>query len=171
MKMNNKGFSLIEVVLVLAITAIIAPMFYGIFNFGLSSYTTGNNYLIQQDIVTDSINILSSDIERAASYRLWNTDTDKYELTLWDRNIDTYNLVNERTWILGDNSLSFDNGSGILNTVIKDIDTTNSKISLFDSSIQIEIKPINKNDVINKNRNVLKPVITEVLVLYKEKVN
>lgn len=73
-KSNNRGFTLIEMLLVLAIICIMLPLIYQLYIFGQETFTYNSRLIAQQYTVTNVMSHIRSDIRKAAVVSVENTD-------------------------------------------------------------------------------------------------
>jgi len=197
---NNKGIGLIELLIVVAIGAMTAPILFWVFSYGVQSYSSYNKYIDQHYKVMEVTQRIRRDVEEAAAYKVvYDATVDPIAasvVTLWipddDGDADTFDT---RIWRVSNGSLFFksiSNGSiadGISATldgngyseILGGLDTTTvadspsnympTRFEWIDDRILLSIKPVSENMAVSKNRNVTKPVVTEFGVRYKDQIN
>ena len=194
---NNKGIGLVELLIVMAVSAMIAPILFWVFSYGIQSYTSYNKYIDQHYKVMEVTQRVRKDIEEAAAFKivydatvtpiaasvltLWipddDTDVNTFKIKIWK--IDGEKLYSKHsTGTIDDGkaaALESDGYSEILGGL--DTDTVTAipnymptRFENIDDRILLSIKPLTENTVVSKNRNVTKPVVTEFSVRYKEEI-
>ena len=198
MKNNNRGFSLIELLIAVAVSALAAPLVFWIFSYGIQSYSSYSKYMEQHYKVMDVTQRIRKDIEEAAAYKVVYdatvTPIPASVLTLWIPDGDSdYNTFTIRTWRIGDGGLFLKSSTGTAEDgraaaldgsgysgVLDGLDTATveavpnympTRFECIDDRILLSIKPLADNTAAAKNRNVNQPVVTEFSVRYKEKIN
>jgi len=63
MKGNRKGFTLVEMLITVALIGILSPLLFSIFVFGIQDYTSTNKYIGQQNKVNEAIRLIRQDYE------------------------------------------------------------------------------------------------------------
>jgi type II secretory pathway pseudopilin PulG len=198
-KSNNKGISLIELLVGVAVVAITAPMLLWFFMFGIQSFSTYNKYIEQHDRVIDVTQRIRKDVEEAAAYKVvYDTTVSPIVASVLtvcipynDGNEDTFTI---KTWRLEDGELLFKSCTGDYakghdealdstgySKILDGLDTSTieapssrympTRFQKYDNRVMLSIKPIERNKNVHKNRNVTKPVITEFSVDYKDQIN
>jgi type IV pilus assembly protein PilA len=155
--LNKKGVSLVEIVITLALIAVIAPILYAVFTYGVDVFYSYGRYVKQQDTVTEVLNHLRGDIKNAYQFKV-----DGNVLTLIDSN------NTQKIWLLDDNKLKYVDSAGNEQDVVEGIDTANSSFSYSGQVIVLNIQPITTNSGKYSARNIKKPITTEFSVKYKE---
>ncbi|MEN8906969.1 MAG: type II secretion system protein [Clostridiales bacterium] len=170
MKINKKGISLIEVVLVISILGVISSVIYSVFQFGISSYYSGSRQVYQQDKVVDIIQILRSHVEEAKTVKY---DSVNNLLVISDENLSDVDMIdnsskNVKCWKFDDNKLKFRNvGETSYEDLVFDLDTSKSSFEInSEDKLIISIKPLQLNKQY-KNRNITEAVVMEFSVRYK----
>ena len=92
--LNKNGISLVEVVISVALIAVISPVLYAVFTYGVDVYYSYGRYVKQQDTVIQVLNHLRGDVKNA--YKL-EVDDDNKVLTLIDSE------HTQRIWAIDDN--------------------------------------------------------------------
>ncbi len=180
---KNRGLSLVEVLLYVAILGLILPMMTTMYLHGFNSYKTNYNMIKQEETINNISLMLRKDIELAKSIKF---ESDKEIIINFQGT-----SVSPKTWKFDsvDNTLKM--GSVVM---AKDLDTTNCSFvkdvsnpvtvntgsgstpyttavgaQIYkNGSLILTIKPIETNNTVSKNRNFTKPIITEFSVRYKE---
>jgi hypothetical protein len=130
--------------------------------YGFNSYKTDYNFVQQENVLTNAVNALRKDIESAS----YVERTSAKVLTL--------NIPDFATGVTTTKVWTFDTGNNSLNLgttpIVKGIDASKSEFELdsIDKRLILVIKPLETNTVKNRNRNFLKPIITEFSVKYKK---
>ena len=75
-KRNNKGFTLIEMLLVLAIICIMLPLVYQLYIYGQETFTYNSRLIAQQYTVTNVMSHIRGDVQEAASVSVTNQNTE-----------------------------------------------------------------------------------------------
>ncbi|MDP4093440.1 MAG: prepilin-type N-terminal cleavage/methylation domain-containing protein [Bacillota bacterium] len=166
---NNKGFTLLELLIVIAIIGIITPIICSMFESNIDINTTYTNYLYQQDKVTQTLQLLRKDIEEASGYNL-DTLTQTLRLDFIDSTSKYWRLNSDST-STDYNSLEFSSDGSKYEVVIQGIDTTNSSFIKNDSEkiITLKIKPVKTNSIKkDQSRNISEPIVTDFSVRYKK---
>lgn len=163
---NRKGVTLLEVIIYIALLVIIIPSISIFIAYGFDSYKSDYNLIQQQDAVTNAISMLRKDIELSKSYKVIGTN----ELELGFLNPANISSDKIKTWKLINNTLSVTNGA-TTTVIVEGIDTSKSIFRNDDTkkTIALEIQPIETNSKKYRNKNFLKPIITEFSVIYKNK--
>ncbi len=73
---NNKGFTLIEMLLVLAIICIMLPLIYQLYIYGQETFTYNSRLIAQQYTVTNVMAHIRGDVQEAASVSVASQNTD-----------------------------------------------------------------------------------------------
>mgnify|MGYP000854752596 CR=1 FL=1 len=162
--LNKNGISLVEVVISVALIAVISPVLYAVFTYGVDVYYSYGRYVKQQDTVIQVLNHLRGDVKNAYKFEV---DDDNKVLTLIDSE------HTQRIWAIDDNKLKFIDSVGNEQDVVEGIDTENSYFEYSDSEkvIVLKIQPLKTNLGKYTARNINKPITTEFSVKYKEPIN
>jgi prepilin-type N-terminal cleavage/methylation domain-containing protein len=167
---SNKGFTLLEVVLVVSILSLISTIIYSVFQFGIDSYYSGSRQVLQQDKVMDIIQMIRSQVEEAKTVKYDNSND---VLILSNENLSDSEMIDSASasvfcWKFQDEKLMFRKlGQVGYEDLVYDIDTSDSSFDVnSEEKLIINIKPINLNEKY-KNRNILTPVVEEISVRYK----
>lgn len=194
---NNKGIGLVELLIVMAVSAMTAPILFWVFSYGIQNYTSYNKYIDQHYKVMDVTQRVRKDIEEAAAFKIVY-DATVYPiaasvLTLWipddDADVNTFSI---RTWKVEGGKLYLKYSTGTIDDgktstlestgyseVLGGLDTDTvaavpnympTRFENIDDRILLSIKPLTEKTVVSKNRNVTKPVVTEFSVRYKEEI-
>lgn len=186
LKLNCKGVSLIEMLIVIAMLGVIAPVMFTFFIGGINDYARCTNYINQQYRMQDVIRQIRQDVQDAKKVTGITTgdlsptgakklSSIKFTLTLPDADPDS---KIEKEWKFEDDSLqlSITKGTdvGEFVKVVKGLDLSISKFEYFEDSSNGEIKqlilhvlPEFNNNISNKAGNVQDEIITEYSVRYK----
>jgi len=170
MKTNNKGFTMIEMVLVIAILGVLSSVIYSVFQFGINSYYSGSRQVVQQDKVVDIIQMVRSQVEEAKTVKYDRTEK---VLLISSDNLKDIDMVdnsskNVQCWKFDDNKLKFRPvGQTSYDDLVYDLDTSKSSFDInSEEKLAINIKPLPLNEQY-KNRNITEPVVAEISVRYK----
>ena len=196
---NNKGIGLIELLVVIAVVAMTTPLLFWMFTYGLQSYSSYNKYIEQQYKVMDVTQRIRKDIEESAAYKIaYDTSVNPIPLnilTLWvpddDSDVSTFSI---RIWKIEAGKLYLKTGAGTVSDgldamadgsgyteILGGLDTSTdtdhlgnyflpTRFEFVKDRILLSIKPVKENTVVSKNRNVIKPVVTEFSIRYKENI-
>ncbi len=163
---NKKGLTLIELILYIALLAIILPVISTMVVYGFDSYRSNYNMVQQEDTVNRAVQFLRKDIEAAAVIQV---DPSEKILTLgyYVPPNTPPNPPTTREWKLDGSALYLGTSE-----MVNGIDSANSSFKLVNKGtdkvrIVLTIKPEETNKIKNKNRNYIKPIITEFSVKYK----
>jgi type IV pilus assembly protein PilA len=167
-KNNKKGLTLIELMLIIALTAIVLPMIATTLISGINTNSTYLNYTRQHDKIFEVTQRIRKNIQEASAYKEYSNLTEGNILILRfpDGSPDI-------TWRFLNDSLSEKIGSTDFNIIISGIDTLESRfedLASQENVIYFSIKPKATNVDKNKERNVVDPIITEFSVKYKEQI-
>jgi len=156
---NKKGITLVEIVITLALVAVVTPLVFAVFTYGVDIYYSYGRYIEQQDNVSDVLSHLRGDIKNAYQYKVEDN-----VLTL------IYSDGTQRIWKLADSKLKFIDSEGNEQDVVEGIDTENSSIDLSGDVIILSIQPIITNNGKFTVRNFNRSITTEFSVKYKERI-
>jgi len=185
-RLNNKGFSLIEMLITLALIGLVLPLILSFFVDGVEDYVSTNHYIEQQYKVQDATRLIRQDIERA---RVYSVQTDSstppkvLSVTFVVTDKGVYPEI-KRKWSFASDSQSgylyleqssFDSsntlipGSVVNSKMVDDIDISKSRFEYNESlnKIMLYVRP-KRNEKIE--RNLQNTIITEFSVRYKQKV-
>lgn len=165
---NKKGFTLIELIVVIAILGIATPIMLSFLLSNFKLYVSYDKYMKQQEAAMDVVRILRKDIEEAKKVKF-----DSGILTL--RYVDsTTDSSQDKLWKIEGGKLKVHpiGGSDFQDVMDLELDTsgtTNSYIGYNGSNqiIYISILPNNTNTPRDTSRNVIKPIVTEFSVFNK----
>lgn len=159
-KFNRKGISLVEIVITLALVAVITPILFVVFTYGVDIFYSYGRYIEQQDTVSDVLNHLRGDIKNAYQFKVEDN-----VLTLIDSE------GTQRIWAIDDNKLKFISSTGNEHDVVEGIDADNSSFEYYDFEqvIVLKIQPLKTNSGKFVARNFNSPITTEFSVKYKER--
>lgn len=193
---NNRGFTLIEMLLVLAIICIMLPLVYQLYIYGQETFTYNSRLIAQQYTVTNVMSHIRGDIRKAAAVSVINeSEHEPYPkiITLKLGYIDTdapeqteiYKVKYWRFYCAAEGEEGVLQYSGEKNpdevvadsdykTVVTGLDIMNCNFERKTEStpecfyLTIQIKPMETNTGKAKARNVREPIKTEISVLYKD---
>jgi prepilin-type N-terminal cleavage/methylation domain-containing protein len=177
MRLNNnqKGFSMIELLLALAIMALIGTLLTALLLFGTDTFRVYSNFTGQQDRIVDSLQRLRKDIEEASRITVY-TQADGTFCTNFIR-IDFPDAPQARVWRFEDGKLelgvmpdastqpaSFQEAVGKLDTSAAGC---KFKFSSTDGMITVFILPAANNSGRYEGKNIKDPIVTDFSVKYK----
>lgn len=118
---NNKGIGLVELLIVIAVAAMTAPLLFNVFIYGLHSYGSYNKYIDQHYKVMEVTQRIRKDVEEAAAFKVvYDATVDPITesvLALWlpddDGDVGTYSV---RIWKVSGGCLYF---KGLSNETIE----------------------------------------------------
>lgn len=181
MRLNKKGFSLIEIVITIAILGVITSVIYSVFQFSIDSYYSGANYAGQQDRVNNTMQILRSQIEESNSIKYFlNPNGPESVLIISDSHYSSDEIVdlylgvksgvpsNEiKAWKFENEELLFlKSGKTSYEVLINGIDIGNSGFGINGERLIVKVKPLNINEKY-KNRNIMEPIVMEFSISNK----
>ncbi|HHV29476.1 PulJ/GspJ family protein [Acetivibrio mesophilus] len=180
LKNNCKGTTLVEMLVVIAIMGITAPIIYTIFIGGLNDFARGCNFIDQQHDIQDVIRQVRHDVQDAKTVEVWTTGevAAKGEKKLSSVSF-TMNLPEEtekkREWKFEDDSLQLRTiNAGVPGEFIKAVDDVDISKSYFEyyedgdvKQLILHIMPKQNDRILNKAGNVQEEIITEYSVRYK----
>ena len=73
---NNKGFTLVEMLIVLAIICIILPLVFQLYTYGQETFAYNSRLIAQQYTVTNVMSHIRGDVQEAASVSVTNQNTE-----------------------------------------------------------------------------------------------
>lgn len=192
---NQKGVSLIELLIVIAVVALTMPLLFYVFIDGVKSFNTYSKFAGQQDKVMGVTLRIRKDIEEAEGYKLYSSAHPDAPVSILALRYPLYEEGQKqpvkyryRYWKFESSKLSVMvnegntlNAVGDYEAVVDGLDTSKITVEPPGESprevmlsgfaqtrgrIVLSIKPVNENQV-HKNRNVTKPIIAEYSVDYK----
>lgn len=195
-KRHNKGFTLVEMIIVLAIVAMILPLVLELFAFGQETFVYQNRLIAQQYAVTNVMQHIRGDVQSAGLVLVvdepHNTepeDIDEYP-KVYTLKLGYYsdgsNTIDEyRYWKFFDNGdggklrysgvTTESNASALgvddYSDVVTGLDITKCKFdrsTSYPDKLIVEIKPFETNSGRAQARNVKEKISTEISVLYKK---
>lgn len=93
MKTNKKGFTLIELVIAMAITTIVLSILVFVFTWGMRTYQTQQKFVNLQDSLRTSGMVIEKDIRASTQVLTITATTNCYTLTDDESNINKYCLI------------------------------------------------------------------------------
>lgn len=187
LRLNNNGFSLIEMLITLALIGLILPLILSFFVSGVEDYVSTNHYIEQQYKVQEAVRLIRQDIEKARVYSVQTDDSftpaKVVSVTFIVTDKGVYPEV-KRKW-----SFASDSQSGYLYLEESSYDASNALIpgstvnlKMVDG-IDISRSGFEYKESLNKfilfirpkrdekmERNLQNTIITEFSVRYKQKV-
>jgi len=185
-RIDNKGFTLAEMLVTIALVGIISPILLAIFIFGIQDFDSTDKYLDQQNRVNEVIRYIRQDYEECKEVVVGRTNGGD---VIWVKFVfpgsfaspapgatpqpDPKNKV--WTFYKGSGALSLyvgdenpvDNFSSMyFDVMVDDLDTSASKFYFSDESLKLYVKP-NANNIKYRGRNINKEMITEFSVRNK----
>lgn len=186
-KKNNKGFSLIELLITLAIVGLFSPLVFAIFVSGIEDFSTTSKYMSQQYTVMEVTRLIRQDVEEAKEIKLDVTEYYTKVVNEIEFVFDASASKPRRKWKFDkytDPSTGEEKYGLFLNIdgagyerVVDKLDSDCSfkvdNISETDASVKptkliLTIKPENLNKTKYRGRNVKENIITEFSVRYKK---
>ncbi|MCX7921621.1 MAG: prepilin-type N-terminal cleavage/methylation domain-containing protein [Clostridia bacterium] len=178
---SKRGLTLIELIIVIAIIAIVVPSAYSLFMRGSEAYSTSNNQLVQQGRVIDVVQFIRKDVEEAQRIQMPDPNLNEVVFTFGNPGAGfTY-----RHWAFyNDGTLRYWDSNGNSETVEDELDcisnaaspgtisnpnspNCNSKFNITGDKFIMSIKPRNTNIGKYQSANINNPIITEFSVRYK----
>lgn len=155
----KKGQTLLELILVIAITAIVLPVIFSILIYGFRTHSVCSNYISQQDKVTDVVQRIRKDVEEAKIVTDSGIKNNSITFVLADESNTT------ETWKFSDGALRL-NGS----IAVDMLDTSESSLSISPDGERLVLKilPERTNKDISKESNFWEPIVTEFSIRYKK---
>ncbi|MFZ5990041.1 MAG: PulJ/GspJ family protein [Bacillota bacterium] len=171
LRLNNKGITLVEMLIVVALIGLITPVIFAVFIQGVQDYSGINNYMDQQNKVVDVIRYIRQDVDGAEKYKIVNSNpSDPFRV---DKVVFEMTSGEKREWRFESNKLILNINSGSDRVIVNEIDTTKSKFQYINTSgnerLVLNIKPERDSDIKNKARSIQDVIITEFSVRYKVK--
>lgn len=119
MKKNQKGYGLIELLLVVAVIALSMPLLFWIYIYGVQTFSTDNRHMEQHYKIINVTQRIRQDIEEAAACKApYNASASEgpqaSELTVWipDQNEMTSDYYTVKRWRLENGHLYFKSCEG-----------------------------------------------------------
>lgn len=172
---NQKGFSLIELLLALAIMAVVGTLLTALLLFGTDTFRVYSNFTTQQDRIVDSVQKLRKDIEEASKITVY-TLADGTFCTDFIR-IDFPDTPQARVWKFADKKLELgvmpdaSTQPDAFREVVGNLDTSAAgckfKFSSTDGMITVFILPAPNNSGRYEGKNIKDPIVTDFSVKYK----
>ncbi|MCX7748978.1 MAG: type II secretion system GspH family protein [Clostridia bacterium] len=165
---GQKGFTLIELILTIALMGIIGTLLLEVFIGVFLNVEMTNSYVRQQLTVNNVVNYITRDIMACSEFRVDAADK-KIELKFPGGTGSKY-------WKFSNNALlySTDNFTDVNKTkrIVEGIDVSQCKF-VYDSvkkHVLLHVKPVNKYTIRYNNRNITKPFVVEFSVKYKKEI-
>ncbi len=156
---DKKGFTLIELIMTVAIVSITLPLIFTFLMYCLRTNTACSNYISQQDKVTDVVQRIRKDVEEAKIVTDGGIKNNSITIILSDESSTT------ETWKFSDGTLKL-NGS----IAVDMLDTSESSLSISPDGDRLVLKilPERTNKDISRESNVWEPIVTEFSIRYKK---
>lgn len=179
-KNNCKGVTLVEMIVVIALMGIMAPIIYVVFIGGLNNFARGCNFIYQQYDIQDAIRQVRHDVQDAKTVEMWMTGEvaargkEKLSSVSFTMSLPGEPEV-KKEWKFADDSLQlrFVN-NGVASEFVKVIDNIDISKSYFEyyedgevKQLILHILPKQNEKILNKAGNVQNEIITEYSVRYK----
>lgn len=188
---NNKGIALVEMIIVIALIAIVLPLIFQLYMFGQETFSYSTRLIAQQYTVTNVLSHIRGDVQEAASVdaseeRSGDQRTVTLKLGYYDGGTPA-SITKVRYWrikgIVGGEGILEYSGEKNISDILTDSDYAEVVIGLdmdkcnFERSVNsnpnrdrlsIQVKPLETNTGKGAAKNMREPIITEISVLYKE---
>ena len=177
---DNKGFTLVELLVALMIVSVITISVTSFLIFGFDSFISNSKYIRQQDKVVDAVQLIRKDVEEASAIAVTRVGSDIGSVSFsFPGTMDkkTWKFIDDTSDITLDNKLACKIDKevagtlveGVFETVLEDVNTPDSKFafSLSDKRLILVIQPVRSNSGKYQAYNIKKPIITEFSVQYK----
>lgn len=192
-KTYNKGFTLVELIIVLALVAIVLPLIFQLYVYGQETFAHSNKFIAQQFTITNVMDHIRGDIQSAASVSVIPpTGPDVYpkaitlKLGYYDDS-DTPVVATYKYWRFycrvpgeegrlqygGERNPAYTPADADYSDTVTGLDINNCNFERKASTpdcdrLIIEIKPIETNTGKAIGSNLREPIKTEISVLYKD---
>lgn len=184
---DNKGITLIDIVLTIALIGIVLPIYSAIFIGGIQSYNSSQKFSTQQSTVSLTVLKFRDEFERSRTIKFKRDATNPYEVSYiqmeFDNTISSYMVKNTnslpnfiRTWKFENEKVLLGGGdAGIITEYATGFDTSTTDKSILeiynttgiDPYLVFKIHTIDTNTTINTNRNIRKPIAIKFPLLNK----
>jgi len=187
---NNRGFALVEMILVIALIAIVLPLIFQLYMFGQETFSYNTRLVAQQYTVTNVLSHVRGDVQEAASVDTSSvTSGDQKTVTLklgyYDGGTPA-DITKVRYWRIrgtvgGKAILEYSGEKNIADIltdsdyfeVVTGLDMDKCNFERKDSQpernrLSIQIKPLETNTGKGVAKNMREAIMTEISVLYKE---
>lgn len=189
---NNKGIALVEMIIVIALIAIVLPLIFQLYMFGQETFSYNTRLIAQQYTVTNVLSHIRGDVQEAASVDTAPSETADgqkivtLKLGYYDSGTPAA-ITKVRYWRIrgtpgGEGILEYSGEKNISDILTDsdyaevvtglDMDKCNFKRSVNSNPnrdrLSIQVKPIETNTGKGAAKNMREPIITEISVLYKE---
>ena len=188
-KGNRRGFTLVEMLITIALVGILSPILFSIFVFGIQDYASTDKFIDQQNRVNEAIRFIRQDYEECKKVTVGRNAGDviwiKFEFpesyativapatpapTPKNKVWTFYKETGALSLYVGDDEpvTDFNDDSMTFITMVDDLDISSSKFEYFGDTLKLYIKP-NASNKKYKGRNINKQIITEFSVRNKYK--
>ncbi|OPX43028.1 hypothetical protein CLHUN_31720 [Ruminiclostridium hungatei] len=188
---NNKGFALVEMIIVIALIAIVLPLILQLYMFGQETFSYNTRLVAQQYTVTNVLSHVRGDVQEAASVDTSSvTSGDQKTVTLklgyYDGGTPAA-ITKVRYWRIrgtvgGEGILEYSGEKNIADILTDsdyaevvtglDMDKCNFERRGFSNPerhrLSIQVKPLETNTGKGAAKNMREAIMTEISVLYKE---
>lgn len=175
--MNNKGFTLVEMLLTLLIISILSVLVTSFLSYGYETFNVQTGYAGQQHKIQQALTLLGRDLRACRKIEYTTKAGFGTMIQAMELEIPAVSGLGDarRTWELTGGALQctvYEGASSSTAVSVEGIDTTNSAISLVtyssNSAIVVSIVPEPTNKGKYQGNNIREPIITEYSVKYKE---
>lgn len=180
LKNNCKGVTLVEMLVVIAILGITAPIIYTLFIGGLNDFARGSNFIDQQYDIQDVIRQVRHDVQDAKTVEIRPTGDVGAK---GEKKLSSLSFVlsmpgdpeMKKEWKFEDDSLQVRTiNGGVAGAFVKAVDRVDTDKSCFEyyedgevKQLILHIMPKRSEKILNEAGNVQKEIITEYSVRYK----
>ncbi len=188
---NNKGFALVEMIIVIALIAIVLPLIFQLYMFGQETFSYSTRLIAQQYTVTNVLSHIRGDVQEAASVdaseeRFGDQRTVTLKLGYYDGGTPAA-ITKVRYWRIrgtvggegileysGEKNISDTLGPGDYAEVVTGLEMDKCNFERRVNSIpdrdrlSIQVKPLETITGKGAAKNMREPIMTEISVLYKE---
>jgi prepilin-type N-terminal cleavage/methylation domain-containing protein len=173
-KLNKKGITLIELIVVIAIFGIFTPLVLSFFVTGMQEFTALTTYTNQQNTVIDVIRPLRQDIEGCYKFKLDTVikGNEYRKLILYFRNEDPSQPDIVRTWELRDDALWLGTKEAYDKIQTSETAANGTQYCKFEFSesnqkLMLTVFPKRNDKMFYKILNVSNPFTTQFTTKYK----
>lgn len=188
---KSKGFALVEMIIILALIAIVLPLIFQLYMFGQETFSFNSKLIAQQYAVTNVLSHIRADVQGAASVdtlevTVGDEKTVILKLGYYDGGIPA-TISKVKYWRIkgtvgSEGKLQYSGEKNITDTLTDsdyvdvvaglDMDKCNfARTNSMRDRLSIKIKPLETNTGKAVSKNIREPITTEISVLYKEKLD